>query len=151
MPQLLAILKYLCEATHLVIFRCTAFGSSYFSGPWWAVPVRKNIQVFLGKNPPCFQRMSEALFLRAQQVQQQAVLLSGCPQTFLGSAGTMQLSAALWDHTHHRCFVDLPLTLTDSTQLCAPNFSIPLLNTYSASAIFWHWVLLRLICLHRRV
>lgn len=137
MPPLLAIVKYLCEATQLVIFRCTAFGSSYFSGPWWAVPVRKNIQVFLGKNPPCFQRMclkprlSEHSRYSSRQCCHQAahklswVLLAPC--NFLLSSGITHITGALWLFLWH--------------WQTPPNHVLPIFPSYS-----WMLTLLLLYC-----
>lgn len=122
----------------LVMFRCTAFGRS-FSGPWWTVPVRKNIQMFLGKNPPWFQRMClKPCFSERSRNSSRKRCHQIAHKAFLAPAGTMQLSAVLWDHIHHRCFVVLPLALTDTTHPCGPSLPVLLLNTYSSSAIFWH-------------
>ena len=149
--------KVLMWAIQLAIIRRTAFDSCCYSGPWWIVPVRKNIQVLLGKSPPCFQRMCLKLcFLWAQQKQQSAALSSGCPQSFL--------LGSRWDHTVLCCPLGsctswvLWFSASDvdryhpsmwSSYSC-PSLAL-LLFLDSSCYILTLWVLLRFICLHKRV
>lgn len=149
MQQLLAIVKYLRGAMQLVIFRCTAFASSYFSGPWWTVPVRKNIQVLLGKSPPCFQKMclkpcfsEHSGYSSRQHCHQDAHKAFFAPATFccpLGSHTSQVLCGSSSDIGRYH------------PSMCSQVFHPTLEYLLCFCCILTLWVLLRLICLHRRV